>query len=146
MIAVNSIANRLLTAISSDPVLVNSGFKRVTLGDPVWPDRILGPMVAVQLAKSEIKPNLMGNYSGSWAGKVSLNVFHADVITNCDAYLTNRLMMFQDRLCTIVSSNIQLDGMVDTLDGIDSEWAQYDPFSTDIAQVRVITLHYTARG
>ena len=146
MIAVNSIGYRLYTLCASDPVLITSAYV-TALGDPIYPDQVQGPRITIQPEAFKIAPGLMQALtSGAYRGSVGFNLFHTYWDAQCSANIFLRLMQFEDQLTSMVASNPLLDGLVDNLESMEAAWHQYDPDSSDIAQVRVITLRYTVRG
>lgn len=145
MIFPGSIGMRLYSLFSSDPVLVSSGFK-VDLGAPIFADAGgEGPYLTIQQGASEIEPHLIqANVpnQNTWRGTLEFRVFHYEMDVSCAANGFIRIQQGQDRIFDMVNSNLQLDGLVQKLNKVTTELYDFQPQSTSIAWVNLITLTY----
>jgi hypothetical protein len=148
MIYTGSIAFRLQTLVQSDPVLISSGFTKVDLGMPIYPDAAEAPYVTIQVGPSEINPYLLQANVGSnvWRGSVEFYLYHRELDVDCGANSYQRIMAFQDRLTDMVNSNVQLDGLVQKLRTVKAELYQYSPTQSGFDYTNRITLIYEVQA
>ena len=116
MIFVNSIANALFTTISSNSVIVSSGYT-VNFGEPIPGDETFTPWANVSFPTIEALPNQTGNTP--WLTRVNFDIIIQDGSLKSPLDALDRTMKSLFPVLTAVNSNKTLDGTVLTL----REWS-----------------------